>query len=327
MNLSRGTALLCLSLGLWACDPADPSGGTPPQNDDPPVEEGAGGVLSGSVFVNDGDDDDPAREPSELGILAVRVDVFAAEATDPTASVLTDEKGHYEVAVPAGEWSVRVTPAASEDAFNETLYAFYAVVAGLDDRTVEVPRALQSPIEIEDLDFGFDPDLGAILEALRNEPYRTRGDAPEEWEQWLRDLRDGQGCAAHPGTAVCESEVDAYLDEIFATGGQGDTFFGNEEPFKLPPETDPYDQGIDILGAPQETDLDSVRVELFAAEINYFAGRGSFDDNFDRTLLSYFEEYVVVVEGRRRLRARPVSVQLAVLLAYNRGGGGGKVGD
>lgn len=329
MNLSRGAALLCLSLGLWACDPADPSSGTPPQNDDPPVEEGAGGVLSGSVFVNDGDDADPLREALELGILAVRVDVFAGAESEPAASGLTDADGRYEVAVPAGEWNVRVTPAPSEGAFNPTLFAFYAAVAELSERTVEVPPALPSPVEVDGLDFGFDPDLDAILEALQSEPYRSDGVEPDQWETWLRDQRDTQECLPDPVSDECDYALNAYLDEIFAETEPGDAFFGNAEPFVLPSGADPLDEAIDFLGAPAEADLDSVRVELFAAQFNYFSSRGSFDSNFDRTLLFYFEEYTVVEGGGggARRRALPISVQLAVLQAYNRGGGGGKVGD
>lgn len=280
------------------------------------------GAINGSVFVNDGDDKDTVREPGELGIQNVRVDVYAPNAATPTASVLTGPDGKYAVNVPSGTWVVRVTPVASAGAFNPTLFDFYEAVAGLTERTVHAdPR-------VHHVDFGFDPVLTEILTEVAHGDAQTEGRIGSRWLRWLRLFQDGHQCIRADGERLCRTDVDGYLDDIFDDGTPNDNFFGNAEPYTLPAGADPLDEAVRILDSRPNTDLGRIRVELFLAELNFHAGFGSPDPTFDTTLLSFYEGYLAVNEAAQNLRAREkvLSVELNVLRAYNRGGGGGGEG-
>ena len=335
---------LLVALVLWGCDTNGP---TVPASSNTSGEEeyDEGWVIGGSVFVNDADADVDAREPNELGIAQVRVDVlytpnggeYDGEEEGIAFSDTTDEDGYYSVEVPyAGYWTVRVTSEGASDVFNPTLFATYDP-SSVTERLVLVGGDVVGLTEEDEsdatADFGFDLDLRAALEDLTDGAFVTDAKPLRVWRRWMREALGERNCPNQPNWR-CRADIEADLAQIFAAPGGDDTFFGNREPFALDTGEDAFAVAEEILSAhPKKGDEEALLIqELLVAQLNFVAGFGSPDPNYDRTLLRYYEVLVGAEERPRKARLAEarlaVSSELAVLQAYNRGGGGGgQVGD
>lgn len=284
------------------------------------------GLLRGSVHLNDGSDapgQGPAREPNELGIEGVRVDVVSPDGGPPYASVLTNSAGLFEVRLPLGPWIVQVTPDSSAGAFNPVLFHAYTPTFS-GQRSVLLRSEVTATAE-----FGFDPDLATILDDLTDGPYQTEGSPPADWLRWILAAQAGQTCPDQ-GLPVCRSEIERYLDAIIFGPDPGDNFFGNPDPYVLSSAVDPLAEAVRILSAVPATEAEDLVRELFVAELNFHAGFGSPNPAYDRTLLYYLEMFVgpQSTSTTRRKTQALVLAQLDVARAYNRGGGGGgEIGD
>lgn len=304
------------------------------------------GTISGSVFVNDGNDATPAdalvREPNELGIPNVRVDIASSTESQATISVLTDADGRFSQEVPVGTYTVRVTQNASQGAFNSTLFHAYNPAPPGDDAerevTLYVTPGTANVMPTAVADFGFDPDLNVILDDLDGGSYTTNAEPLRVWRRWMGQSRDPRNCPAQQNW-TCRPAIAVYLDSIFAGPQVGDKFFGNADPFVLGVGIDPFVGADRILSAHPRNEADLLKQELFVMQLNYFAGRGTPDRVYDLTLLSYLEEYVgpsspaapqlsgQAVTAAATAASAAATLQLQVARAYNGGGGGGEVGN
>lgn len=288
--------------------------------------------LAGSVFVNDGDDGPtalPEREPAELGIASVRVDVTDPNGS-PIASAVTGPDGRYALRLLRGDYDVRVSPAPAAGTFNEVLFASYAYA--LAPSPPERRVALRA--DASGVDFGFDPVKESILQDIEAGAYQTDGQPVKVWRRWVREAARDRRCdpADNDPDTICYDEMAGYLDAIFASPDAGDVFVGNAVPYGLAAGADPFEVAGDILGARTRTDEEALFVELFAMQLNWLSGRGSADPLYDQTLIFYFEEVVgagsaAATASAGAKAAGAGSLDIAIAQAFNGGGGGGEVGN
>lgn len=346
--LRRPLALGLLFTGLlWGCDATDPTQASLSALGDNEGDYEEGYTIEGSVFINDEDENVDAREPNELGIEEVRVDLFYTpngeeyegqeDGEDEPISVLTDEDGRYSAVVPySGLWTVRVTADDSLDAFNPRLFASYDAVS-VTERLIEVgiddeEEGLTEEEEEAVADFAFEPDLSTVLSDLTQGPLVTSAQPLRVWRRWMRHALAERNDCPNQTNWLCRSDIEAALEAIFDAPGD-DVFFGNSEPFALEEGDDPFAVANDILKSRPRTEEAELIQELLLAELNYFSGFGTPDPNYDRTLLRYLEIFVGTfgqqeARSAHLARSAAVSLQLEVARAYNRGGGGGgEVGD
>lgn len=298
--------------------------------------------LSGSVFVNDGDDDGSTREAGELGIENVQVDIIG-DAGDTTSVVTGPDgqfsarllRGTYTVEVPSSA-TVEVSSSATEGLFNETLEASYDPADGEPKarRTVE----LQS--DVSGTDLGFDLDRQKTLDELTIGTRATDAEEVKVWKRWVDKTGRGQTTAS----GITPDMMSVILDKIFASPDEEEEgYFGNENPYTLADGEDPFEKASAILGTRlnnRSTDAEILYVETFAVELNIFAGLGSGDDDYDFNLGKHFETQLAFTPAARTSRSGAEagsealvsalvvsSLDTEIARAFNGGGGGGEVGD
>jgi hypothetical protein len=337
LGLMRPISHLLVLTGILAwigCDAADPTSEAGRTSSFAGSATSTTYIVSGSVFVNDVDDVTPEesrqREPGELGIQHVRVDVIAPGHHVPFKSVLTKIDGRYQLSLPAGEWVLRVTSAPSARAFNPTLFASYTPAGGAPERSVNVQS------NRDGVDFGFDPNLTAILRDLTEGEFRTDARSLEVWRRWVNQAFWHPVCAEVPDR-ICRNELNQLAHSIFARPGAQNGFLGNRVPFLLPPGVTPLAEARRILNERPSTDEGLLVQELLVMEFNFLAGFGGPDPIYDRTLIYYLEEYVVGIGAVSSLAvgrttseksSGAILLQLEIARAYNLGGGGGgETGD
>lgn len=291
--------------------------------------------LSGSVFVNDGDDDGSTREGTELGIQSVRVDIYH-DTGDLATSVVTGADGRFSVRLLRGTYTVDV-PSAAAGRFNGTLAASY-------DPAGATTHEVVLDADVSMVDFGYNPDKEVILAQLSDGgDFVTNGEEVKTWKRWIDRAKRGQSFS-DDGVTTAPAEVAGWLDAIFASPGEDASgYFGNAVPYALAAGEDPFEAASAILGTRlnrRSTDAEILYVELFAMQLNFLSGRGSPDPLFNETLLEYDELVVALDLGGAAARTGAASegalfasavvagsLDTEIARRFNGGGGGGEVGD
>lgn len=312
--------------GLFVGSGCDASG---PEPVDGPASAGSTVSVYGTVFVNDGDDLTPEesqrRESGELGIAQVLVEAVAPGGDTPVATALTSASGAYRLQVPAGDWVIRITAEPANGAFNPTLFHAYDPAGGPAERTVNAARSVRQ------IDFGFDPDLLAILHDLTEGDFVTDARPLSSWRSWVRGALAFPTCPDREDW-VCRDAIETYLAAIYDGPEGTDPFFGLRVPYQYTAGETALREANSLLSVRARSDEEALLQEVLVMELNVHAELGGPSLLYDRTLLYYMEQYLAEIGtasvSRRSAEARVmVQLQLQVARAFNGGGGGGESGD
>jgi hypothetical protein len=252
-------------------------------------------ALSGSVFVNA--DEDPERAANELGIEAVRVEVYDGEpSTTPVATGTTGPDGGFSFTLlrseytEAGYYTV-VVPEAADSTFNETLYRSYNyVLGGIAGRQVVLDG------DVGGVDLGFDPDTEQLVLDLTEGTHETDARSVNKWRKFFRDALRNHPCDASDPDEVCREALLQHLRDILDDPDDpDDAFYLLASPFQGPSEWDEdalLNWGHDRLKDHPSTDVEEVAQELFAMQLNNENGWGTDDLPYENALQAYLEEWV-----------------------------------
>jgi hypothetical protein len=294
-------------------------------------------ALSGSVFVNA--DEDPDRAANELGIEAVRVEVYDGEpSTTPVAVATTGADGRFSFTLlrseytEAGYYTV-VVPEAADGTFNETLYLFYDyVLGGVAGRQVVLDS------DVDGVDLGFDPDRPQLILDLSEGTHQTDARSVNSWRQFVRDALDNRPCDTSDPDDVCREALLFHLRDILDDPyDPDDAFYLLSSPFQGPSEWDGdvlLSWALDRLSDNPTTDVEEVGQKLFAMQLNNENGWGTGDPPYENALQAYLEEWVNNNGGSLRPGSDDTTAglgpggpggpdELAMANAYLRGGPGG----
>lgn len=281
-------------------------------------------TISGTVFV-DGNSNG-FKNTSESGIQNVTVHLVNSGGVE--ISQKTTSTGSYSYQVFTGsnsadfEIQVRETTADESD-FNEALFDGYTATTPAA-KTVTVNGA-----DVTGTDFGFSPQTEKLILQFEEGTILLNTEEPKFWIQQLRFAQKNNTKAEIPA-----SELLGYLDvieQLFLT----DPFqFGDQK----------IDAALDILTGPAKTELESLMVQLLAAELNVVSGRGSGNIDFDLALIAYGESAadelkngIVTLNTLSSTATTDTEVSAALrtttldaeslLTSFNSSGGGGGVGN
>lgn len=281
-------------------------------------------TISGSVFV-DGNSNG-IKNTSESGIQNVTVNLINAAGMEFNQKTTSNGTYSYEVFAGSNPADFRIevkSETADDTDFNEGLFDGYTATT-LSSKTVTVNGADASGI-----DFGFAPQTAKLI--LQFEEGQILLDT-EEPKFWIQQLRFAQKNNANADISAVD--LLGYLDvieQLFLT----DPFqFGDNK----------IDAALTILTGPAKTELESLLIQLLAAELNVVSGRGSGNLDFDLALIAYGESAAdelkngtVSLNIQSSISTSTTDVTSAVrtsisdaeslLTSFNSSGGGGGVGN
>jgi len=274
----------------------------------------AGGFsLSGTVFTDANGNGD--RDPDESGIADVIVTVASGGEAD---TARTDAAGHWSLVKGAGTYTVSVEATGPPDAFNATL-------ADLFTATTATSREVTVGPDAGGLDFGYAPDTQQIIADLDQDMILANGE-PVRW--WRRQM--------HAALRVHDQQNDNPNRPVRFYDPQTLLRFLAEvqslylpEPFTFTPGQE-LEEAYGILRRHPRTDLEDLRRELLASELNHVSGRGliGVQPGLQGVLIAWGET-LVAQEEQAAAKASPdkasTLLQDAIVIfgAINSGGGGG----
>ncbi|MDX1585476.1 MAG: SdrD B-like domain-containing protein [Balneolaceae bacterium] len=281
-------------------------------------------TISGNVFV-DGNSNG-LKNSSESGIQNVTVHLNNGAGMEFSQKTLSNGTYAFQVFTGSGSVDFRIevrqTTADTSD-FNEGLFDGYNATT-VTSKTVTVNEADQSGI-----DFGFAPQTAKLILQFEEGQILLDTEEPKFWIQQLRFAQKNNSNAE-----ISAADLLGYLEVI-------------EELFLIDPfqfGDNKIDAALDILTGPAKTELESLLVQLLAAELNVVSGRGSGNIDFDLALIAYGESAADELKnGTASLNTisstststTEVSAALktsisdaeSLLTSFNSSGGGGGVGN
>lgn len=280
--------------------------------------------ISGIVFVDA--NGNGIKEDSESGIQNVTVHLVNKDGLE--FSQKTNSGGSYSYEVFTGSNSVDFdievrSTTTDETDFNEQLFDTYTATTIPTEKTVTVNGA-----DVTGTNFGFEPQTEKLILQFEDGTILLNTEEPKFWIEQLRFAQKNNSKAEIPA-----DELLGYLEvieQLFLT-----------EPFQFGEQK--FDAALDILTGPAKTDLESLLVQLLAAELNVVSGRGSNSLDFDLALIAFGES------AADELKNGTVAVSLntlsttsdsevsttstsdsdaeTLLTSFNSSGGGGGVGN
>jgi hypothetical protein len=288
-----------------------------------PTEE-----ISGTVFVDA--DENGLQAMSELGIGNVVVDITNAQGT--VATVVTDADGRYLFSGPGGFYTVAINLADHMEAFNDDLAASFRETTPL---SVAVSGASAN------VDFGFTPDVEAILADLDAGGLDTNGETLAYWRMVFRRAITEEHSRRHARGHNDDRHHHHHFPHgwCHAWGHNEDRPDGDQlrellEIISGLYLTEPYQFSEDhaledvwrILARRPRTDEEKLYRELLVTELNFAAGLGLVNEADRLGVLIAWGESVVVDDTTAKSadKAAPRTVMEAILIfeAVNTGGGG-----
>lgn len=277
-------------------------------------------TISGNVFVDA--NGNQQKEGSESGIQNVTVHLVNEDGLD--ISQTTTATGSYIFTVFTGSEAVAFDVEvrnATDDAtdFNEQLFDSYTATTNPAEKNVAVNSA-----DVTGTDFGFTPQTQKLIQQFEDGSIELNTEEPKFWIKQLRFAQKNNSNAEIPADVMY-----GYLEEIEE--------LLLAEPFKF--SGNKFDDALNILTRPIKTDLESLLVQLLAAELNVVSGRGSNSLDFDLALLAYGES-AATETASETLSSQTISTMEisttsisttddanTLLTSFNASGGGGGVGN
>jgi len=283
-------------------------------------------TISGSVYV-----DGNANRQKDLSESGIRnVTVRLTDGSGQSWTQTSSETGDYLFTVYTGSSAVDFTvdvPSTTADPgdFNERLFDGYTPTTNPPSQDVTVDNA-----DVAGTDFGFEPQTQKLILQFEEGTIALDTEEPKFWIKQLRFAKNGNSKAE-----VSAADLNAYLETI-----EGLLLV---EPFQF--GDNKIEEALDILTRPIRSDLESLLVQLLAAELNVVSGRGSNSLEFDLALLAFgeaaaFEE--AASAGTASLQKGTAGTGLSssqvtltsftsdaedLLTSFNFSGGGGGVGN
>lgn len=277
-------------------------------------------TISGNVFVDA--NGNQQKEGSESGIQNVTVHLVNEDGLD--ISQTTTATGSYIFTVFTGSEAVAFDVEvrnATDDAtdFNEQLFDSYTATTNPAEKTVTVNSA-----DVTGTDFGFTPQTQKLIQQFEDGSIELNTEEPKFWIKQLRFAQKNNSNAEIPADVMYGYLVE--IEELLLA-----------EPFQF--SGNKFDDALNILTRPIKTDLESLLVQLLAAELNVVSGRGSNSLDFDLALLAYGES-AATETASETLSSQTISTMEisttsisttddanTLLTSFNASGGGGGVGN
>lgn len=130
-------------------------------------------TVSGAVFTDA--DQDGIKGPAELGISDVTVTLTDGETSQ---NVKTDSDGNYFFTAATGTYTVEVDSVTADSDFNEELYQTWEATTPQSHPVTVGPNSAGN-------DFGWEPDVDAIVAGIDNDTYPTNGKVYQWWRKEL----------------------------------------------------------------------------------------------------------------------------------------------
>jgi hypothetical protein len=251
----------------------------------------AGAAISGFVYTDA--DSNGVRDPDELGIPDVTV--CLEDAWGRIDTLRTDADGRYMFLAVDGTYTVRIDTATPGSDFNEDLATYFSPT-GPTSRVVTVGP--DSPFN----DFGFNPNVGNITEALKSGDLTTTGRSVIWWRHEIRRAITGDGPTTYDAATLVSflqqvqelALVTPYqftpgreLEEALAlltVNPQDDEDLQDSRMKEKTPGTPGGGAGSDEAAA--------LLRELLATELNHVAMRGLANLDFQLVLIAWGEGLV-----------------------------------
>lgn len=281
-------------------------------------------TISGTVYV-DGNDSG-SKNTSESGIQNVTVHLVTGDDMEFTRK--TASNGTYSFQVFTGsnsvDFGIEVRSETVDDTdFNERLFDGYTSTTSIS-RTVTVNNADETGT-----DFGFSPQTEKLILQFEEGTILLDTEEPKFWIQQLRFAQKNNSNADIPA-----ADLLGYLEVIEQLYLTDPFQFGENK----------FDAALNILTGPAKTELESLLVQLLAAELNVVSGRGSGNLDFDLALIAYGESVADELKnGTISLNVQSststsqtdvisavrtsISDAESLLTSFNSSGGGGGVGN
>jgi hypothetical protein len=257
------------------------------------------------------------------------------------ATVVTDAEGRYLFSGPGGTYAVAINPADHVDAFNGDLAASFIETTPL---SVVVSGATAN------VDFGFTPDVEAILADLDSGGLDTTGETLEYWRMVFRRAiieehshrrayghgrdrhhhRHGPHGWCHPwGHSEDLPDGDELRELLGLVSG-----LYLAEPYQFG-EGHELEDVLRILARRPRSDEERLHRELLVTELNFVAGLGLVNEEDRLSVLIAWGESLVADDGTAKSAGESAdnsadkagSIDLGnairILEAVNTGGGGG----
>jgi hypothetical protein len=220
-------------------------------------------TISGSVFTDA--NSNALKESNETGLPGETVTLLDG-SSNVLGSTTTSATGDYLFeTLPAGNYAVRIdtatVTATSTTYISTTTPVFIPVTLGPDRPSVN---------------FGVTPKSAKLINDLKFGILFTDGATTGFWKKQIQMALQGKTT----GT-VSKARLLTYLAQI-------DTFL-LADPFKFPNGL--LQSALDILNKPSNSDLDELRAQLLATELNHVSGHGivSTDPQLQLVILEWCE--------------------------------------
>jgi hypothetical protein len=270
--------------------------------------------IAGNVFVDS--NGNGVKDLIELGVAEVTVTLAG---NDTSQKFKTDADGNYLFIATAGDYTVSIDSVTAESDFNEILFDAW-------NPTSPTFRSVTIGPDSFGNDFGFEPDVTNVIEAIDDDVYPTNGKSYKWWRSQLKhalhchggdhDDHLTYGGDHHPHWYTAD-ELLGFIHQIqaFALPYQYQFTPGNElrEAYNIlnnhacRNDHDDDDHEDDRIGVSLDTDeeefhhgrrrggeCDSVKVlqrELLTTEFNHVTGRGLYTNlPLQYSLITWGEE-------------------------------------
>jgi len=209
---------------------------------------------------------------------------------------LTDANGAYVILAPAGDYTVTieaVTPAAD---FNEDLAASF-------DTTSATALPVSTGPDSADNNFGYEPRTTEIIEDLETGVLLTDGRSTKYW--WAHNRAASKKKTDPDGSTSLGPKADYTAEELLAFLLTIEGLF-LVDPYQFTAGAEFVEAAVILKKDPNATELEALKKELLAAELNRVAGIGLIGsaELFD-ALLSWAE--LVVFNEENGITPPPVS--------------------
>ena len=229
-----------------------------------------GHQVAGTVFIDT--DGNGLKGATEFGIAEVTVELSEGAGEGTPQTVKTDSEGNYVFIATDGDYVVSIPPVTAASDFNETLYATW------NNTTPTAVNVTVSGADLTGVDFGWEPDIDAIIAALDAGDLTSEGKSYKWWrKEFLRVLN------GNANTAYTEDELLAFVHEIeeLALLDEFDFTEGNElqEVYDILNNHTFEDGDGEAIGLTPKYNgrpdpyFDLLR-ELLTSELNFVSGRG-----------------------------------------------------
>ncbi|NGP75329.1 hypothetical protein G3570_01700 [Balneolaceae bacterium YR4-1] len=282
-------------------------------------------TISGTVFV-DGNGNG-SKNTSESGIQNVTVHLLTGDGMEFTRT--TTSTGTYSFMVFTGsnsvDFGIEVRSETTENTsdFNERLFDGYSATTSIS-KTVTVNNADETGT-----DFGFSPQTEKLILQFEEGTILLDTEEPKFWIQQLRFAQKN-----NLNADISATDLLGYLEVIEQLYLTDPFQFGDNK----------IDAALNILTGPNKTELESLLVQLLAAELNVVSGRGSGNLDFDLALIAYGESAAdelkngtasLNIQSSTSSSATDITTAVrtsisdaeSLLTSFNSSGGGGGVGN